>query len=166
MRPNPLKLRRHIPFQFNSQPRKPSCPRNQRSPGESAATLWTRSVTTTAPPHGHLCFSSVGSVNDSCPQDMSCGRNCRNKFQTQPAFRKPTATGEFSSHPSRKKLRLKLLRQDKMLSIPKYCRNANQNGDKKSSPISPIRASSGGYKHKAGEPEERERPYTVGGKAH
>ena len=53
-----------------------------------------------------------------------------------------------------------------MLSIPKYCRNANQNGDKKSSPISPIRASSGGYKHKAGEPEERERPYTVGGKAH
>ena len=39
-----------------------------------------------------------------------------------------------------------------MLSIPNYCRNAHQNENKKLSPISAIRASSG-------EPEERERPH-------
>ena len=111
------------------------------------------------PPCGHFLYynctsaltgTSVSlalrSVNDSCPQDMSCGRNCRNKFQTQPAFRKPTATGRFSSHSSWKKQRPKPLPQDKMLSIPKYCRNANQHANKKASPITPIRASSGGYK--------------------
>ena len=65
-----------------------------------------------------------------------------------------------------KKQRPKPPPQDKKLSIPNYCRKINQNENKKSSPINPIRASSGGYKHKAGEPEERERPYTVGGKAH
>ena len=38
----------------------------------------------------HLCFSSLGSVNDSCPQDMTWGMNWKNKFQTQPAFKIPT----------------------------------------------------------------------------
>ena len=147
MRPNPLNC--SGTFHSNSQPRKPSCPRNQRWPGKSAVTLWTLSVTTTAPPAltGTSVSQALGSDNASCPQDMSWGRNCRNKFQMQPAFRKPSATGKFSSHRSGKRQRPKPPPQDKKLSIPNYCRNINQIENKKSSPISPIRAFSGGYKH-------------------
>ena len=57
------------------------------------------SVTTTASLAltGTSVSQALESVNDSCPQ-LSWGRNCRNKFQIQPAFRKPTATGKFSLH--------------------------------------------------------------------
>ena len=67
--------------------------------GGRADTLWTLSVTTTASLAltGTSVSQALESVNDSCPQ-LSWGRNCRNKFQIQPAFRKPTATGKFSLH--------------------------------------------------------------------
>ena len=137
-------------FHVNSQRRKLSCPKAlvaQRTRGglrESAATLWTLSVTTTAPLAltGTSISQALGSVNDSCPQDMSWGRSCRNKVEAQLAFKKPTATGKFSSHRSWKKQKPKCPQQDRMLRIPNYCRNANQNENKRSSPI---RASSGGY---------------------
>ena len=143
-------------FRSNSQPRKPSCLRLWLSKEPEVVrgkcchlvdTFCNYSFTSGAYWHLKRC----GSVHDSCSQDMSRGRNCRNKFQTQPAFWKPTATGKFSSQRSREKKRPKPPPQDKMLSIPNYCRNAHQNENKKSSPISAVRVSSG-------EPEERERP--------
>ena len=86
------------------------------SPGSQVAQGTRGGQEKVPPPCGHFLYynctsalvgTSVSlalrSVNDSCPQDMSCGRNCRNKCQTQPAFRKPTATGRFSSHSSWKK---------------------------------------------------------------
>ena len=109
-------------FHFNSQPRKLSCPkalvaqRTRCGLRESAATLWTLSVTTTAHPAlaGTSISQALGSVNDSCPQDMSWGRSCRNKVEAQLAFRKPTATGKFSSHRSWKKTKTQMstTRQD------------------------------------------------------
>ena len=153
MRPNPLKLRRHIPFQFNSQPRKPSCPdsgclRNQRWPGESAAILWTHSVTTIAPPaltaaaaaasaYWHLYFSAV---LRTCPGAGIAEIN--SKHNRLSGSQLPQVNFPHTIHG--KKQRPKSPPQDKMLSIPNYCRNANQNENKKSGPM---RASSGGYKH-------------------
>ena len=141
-------------FHSSSQPRKPRCPEalvaqgTRGGQGKVLPPCGHFLVTTTALPEltGTSVSQALGSDNDSCSQDMSWGRNCRNKFQTQPAFRKPTATGKFSSHHSGKKQRPKPPPQDKKLSIPNYCRKINQNENKKSSPINPIRASSGGYK--------------------
>ena len=144
----PLKLLRHIPFQFNSQPRKPSCPRNQRSPGESAAILWTHSVTTIAPPaltaaaaaasaYWHLYFSAV---LRTCPGAGIAEIN--SKHNRLSGSQLPQVNFPHTIHG--KKQRPKSPPQDKMLSIPNYCRNANQNENKKSGPM---RASSGGYKH-------------------
>ena len=104
MRHNPLSYCSGM-FHSNSQPRKPSCPKalvaqgTRDGLGGRADTLWTLSVTTTASLAltGTSVSQALESVNDSCPQ-LSWGRNCRNKFQIQPAFRKPTATGKFSLH--------------------------------------------------------------------
>ena len=82
-----------------------------------------------APPFYKAC----GAINDSCPLQRSWGGYCRNKFQTQLTFKKPTVTSKFSSHPLMK--RKKKWPQDKILYIPKYYRrNANQNDNKKSHP--------------------------------
>ena len=80
-------------LQADSLPTEPlGNPRSQRWLGEIAPTLWKRSVTTTAPLAltGTSISQALGSVNDSCPWDMSWGINCKNKFQTQPAFKIPT----------------------------------------------------------------------------
>ena len=50
---------------------------------------------------------ACGASNDSCAQEMTWGGNCRNKFQTQLTFKKPTATRKFSSHPLREKKKKK-----------------------------------------------------------
>ena len=47
------------------------------------------------PPGNKAC----GAVNDSCPQQRIWGSQCRRKFQTQPMFKKPIATGKFPWHP-------------------------------------------------------------------
>ena len=44
-----------------------------------------------------------GAVNDNCPQETSCSEFGRYKFQKQPTFKKPVATGKFSPHPLREK---------------------------------------------------------------
>ena len=75
-------------------------------------------------------------ANASCPQEMSWGRYYRNKFQTLPTFTKPVTTGKISSLHLRKKDKQPKLPKDKMLSIPNYYRNANQNYNEKSNPTS------------------------------
>ena len=73
-------------------------------------------------------------VNDSCPQERPWDGYCRNKFQTQPTFKKPIATGKLSSHPLQKR-KIPKRPQDKMLNIPNYSRrNANLKDNKKSIP--------------------------------
>ena len=88
--------------------------------------------------HAELDIWSEASA-DNCPQERSCSKFCRNKFQKHPTFMKPMATGKFSSHPlkEKKKKKKKFKQpQDKLLSIPNYYRrNANQNDKKKSYPI-------------------------------
>ena len=56
---------------------------------------------------GTSIHKAWGSDNDSCPQEMSYGRYLRNKLQTQPKFRKPTAKGKFSSHPLRRRRKIR-----------------------------------------------------------
>ena len=88
-----IKPPRSPALQADSLPTEPlGNPRSQRWLGEIAATLWKRSVTTTAPLAltGTSISQALGSVNDSCPRDMSWGINCKNKIQTQPAFKIPT----------------------------------------------------------------------------
>ena len=46
-----------------------------------------------------------GAVNESCPQERIWGSHCRRKFQTQPMFKKPIATGKFSWHPLKKSIK-------------------------------------------------------------
>ena len=71
-------------------------------------------------------------VNDSCPQERPWDGYCRNKFQTQPTFKKSIATGKLSSHPLQKR-KIPKRPQDKMLNIPNYSRrNANLKDNKKS----------------------------------
>ena len=56
---------------------------------------------------GTSIHKAWSSDNDSCPQEMSYGRYLRNKLQTQPKFRKPTAKGKFSSHPLRRRRKIR-----------------------------------------------------------
>ena len=123
-------------FHSNSQPRKPSCPdsgclRNQRWPGESAAILWTHSVTTIAPPaltaaaaaagaYWHLYFSAV---LRTCPGAGIAEIN--SKHNRLSGSQLPQVNFPHTIHG--KKQRPKSPPQDKMLSIPNGCRNANQN---------------------------------------
>ena len=44
----------------------------------------------------------LGGAKDSTSQERPWSRYCRNEFQTQPTFKKPTSTGKFSSCPFRK----------------------------------------------------------------
>ena len=65
-----------------------------------------------------------GALSNGCPQERSFSRFCRNKFQKQPTFNKPVATGKFSSYPLKKKSNQP---EDKMLSNRNYDkRNGNQ----------------------------------------
>ena len=106
---------------------------------KSAAALWTFPETTTWSflLTGTSVHKAWGSVNDSRCQGTSCGRRWRNKFQTQPTFRKPIPKAKLSLHSLRKKKRKhkpKPPPPNKMLSIPNCCRNANQKDDGKSNP--------------------------------
>ena len=65
---------------------------------------------------------ACGASNDSRTQEMTWGGYLRIHHQTQPTFKKPTATHKFSSHPLRKKKNYPKLQQDKVFSTPNYCR--------------------------------------------
>ena len=52
-------------------------------------------------------YKACGAINDSCPLQRSWGGYCRNKFQTQLTFKKPTVTSKFSSHPLMKRKKKK-----------------------------------------------------------
>ena len=68
-----------------------------------------------------------GAVNKSCPRERIWGWYCRSKFQTQTILKKPIATGKFSRHPLKKRIKEKqtktpTLQQDKMLNTPNLYR--------------------------------------------
>ena len=138
-------LLRHLPLQFTAQEAKALVA--QRTRGglrESAATLWTLSVTTTAPPA--LAGTSISqawgllmtAVLRTCPGAGVA--EIKSKHNWLSGSQLPQVNFPHTVHG--KKQKPKCPQQDRMLRIPNYCRNANQNGNKRSSPI---RASSGGY---------------------
>ena len=109
---------RHIPLLFTAQeadfPEVSVCLKNQSWTWNSAATWWTFPVTTIetpcllAPPVDKAC----GLANNSCLHERSWGGYCRHKLQRQRTFKKPTASGNFSTHTLRRKTEKKQSTKD------------------------------------------------------
>ena len=120
------------PGEGNNNPLQYSCLENFMDRGGWQATIQrvANSWTQLTPPL-HRAWVAA---DDSCPQEVSWGRYHRNKLQTLPTFTKPIATGKISSLHLRKKEKQSKLPKDKMLRIPNYYRDANQNYSEKSNP--------------------------------